>query len=1170
MGLRFILGRAGSGKTWTCLEEIRAELRRSPDGPALILVVPEQATFQMERALFAPGDPPGAFRAEVLSFRRLAWRVLGETGGAARPHLDDLGKRLVLRAILERRKQELQSFGRSAGQGGFVEKLALAIRELAFCRVTPEDLSARAEALARRGQERSTLAGKLRDLAVVAGDLREFLKDRYTDPDDYLSLLAERLELSSTIRGARIYVDGFAGFTPQEEAVLEAMMRAAAEVSVALCLDPAEIDRRPEEIDLFHPTRVTHRRLTEAAARAGVRVERPLLLPLDSAETRFSESPALSHLEGQFTRARIEAYPADPTPALALVAAADRRAEVDAAAREIIRLCRDCGYRFRDIAVIVRDLELYETLIVSTFGDYGLPFFIDRRKSAGHHPLVELVRSILETAATDWAPEPLFRGLKTDLLPLDRGDIDRLENYVLAHGIRGRLWSDGQPWTFRRGIFETDDGDPPPDEREELDLINRTRARVVGLLGQAVGALRAAMAAPVPVRRLAQVLFELADSLAVADTLAAWSEEAIRTGDLEGARQQEQTWNGFVGILDRLVEALGEQPMTLTEFAGVVESGLESLRLGLIPPSLDQILVGAIDRSRQPELRAAIILGVNDGVFPAVAAEDSIFTDQDRDELLADGLELGPPARLRSFHEDYLGYIALTRARERLYVSYSLADQEGKPLLPSPLVARLKRLFPLLRPVLAGLDPSDDPAHALDYLTDPRRAAVHLFRRLAEARGGRVPPPFWFRVYRALADRPDRRARASLVARSLVYPRGMAGPLPVELVRRLYGDPLRSSVTRLERFAACPFQHFLTDGLRLEERPIYRVEAPDVGTVFHEALRLFVGRAVSTGIDLAELGEDQAQGIIDQVVDELAPKLRDQILFSSARYRYLGGLLRRTLRRIAGIILEHARRGRFRPVGVEVRFGPDGDWPPLTVEFGTGRLELRGRIDRVDLAEKDGRRFLRVVDYKSGSRGLRLEDLYHGLSLQLLVYLAVAMDNLPGAEPAGLMYMRVQDQVLRVDGPLPEDERERRKLRQMRADGMFLADAEAVRLMDAGASGGSAVIPVRLNADGTVGRGRAAIDARQMEALLRFARRLLRSLGRGIAGGVIRVSPYRRGTVRACTHCRFKGACGFDILLPGHDYRRLNAPGDEIWRRLLAPDRSDRDEAGQTGGGSFE
>lgn len=1166
MALRFILGRAGSGKTWTCLEEIKSELRRSPDGPALVFVVPEQASFQMERALFGAGDPAGAMRAQVLSFHRLAWRVLGETGGAARPHLDDLGKRLVLRAILERRKDGLEVFGRPAGQAGFVEKLTAALKELNFYRIEPDDLLGGAEALARRGLDRSTLACKLRDLAQVAGDLREYLKDKYTDPDDYLSLLAARLPSSPTVRGAMVYVDGFAGFTPQEYVVLEALMKTAAEVNVALCLDPAEVGRPPEEIDLFHSTRDTHRRLSDAAARAGVEVRSAVVLPGDGRPTRFSGSPALAHLERQFTRPDTRAFPGDPAPAVTLVAAGDRRAEVDAAAREVIRLCRDHGYRYRDVAVVVRDLEPYEALITSVFGDYGLPFFIDRRRPASHHPLVEFVRSILETAVTDWAADPLFRALKTDLLPFDREDVDRLENYVLAHGIRGRVWSDGRAWSFRRGTFETESGEPSLGEREELERVNRTREKVIRLVGGPVRDLRAAIASPAPARRLAEVLFGLIESLDIAETLAAWSDEATRSCGPAGARQHEQVWNGFAGLLDRLVEALGEQPMTLSEFAGILESGLEALRLGLIPPSLDQVLVGAVDRSRQPELRAILVLGVNDGSFPAAVAEDTVFTDQERDDLLAEGLELGPPARLRSFHEEYLGYIALTRARERLYVSYPLADQEGKPLASSPLVARMRLCLPGLRTVAAGLDPGDEPVRAIDHLTDTRRAALHLVRRLAAARGGRRPSPFWFQVYRALASHPDRRAQALVAARALVFAND-AGPLPGDLVQRLYGEPLRSSVTRLERFAACPFKHFLADGLLLRERGVHRVEAPDVGSLFHQALQLFVGRAVDAGVDLAVMSEAEMEAVVAKVVDEVTPRLRDQILLSSARYRYVGRLLRRTLRRTAGAILQHARRGQFKPAGVEVRFGFGGQWPPLAVDLNPGRLvEVRGQIDRVDVAEAGGRRFLRVVDYKSGRKDLKVEDLYYGLSLQLLVYLAVAMENLPGAEPAGLMYLRVHDPVLRVDGPLPDDQREDKKLRQMRAGGMFLADSDAVRLMDAGATGYSAIVPLRINNDGAVGKTKAAIDADQMRALLGFARKRVKSLGQRIAGGEIRVAPYRRGTERPCAYCEFRAACGFDILLPGNDYRRLGGDHDEIWCRLAAGDLGDGPDDGPAGG----
>ncbi|HEY3316144.1 MAG TPA: helicase-exonuclease AddAB subunit AddB [Bacillota bacterium] len=1174
MALRFILGRAGTGKTWTCLGEIKAESRRSPEGPALIFIVPEQASFQMERALWAEGGSgPGAsaggagsLRAQVLSFRRLAWRVLSETGGAARPHLDDLGKRLVLRAILQRRRDGLEVFGRPAAQAGFVDRLAGSLKELAAYRIGPEDLRSEAENLAARGLGQSTLAGKLRDLALIGEEWRAYLKDKYTDPDDYLTLLAERLETSTTVRGASVFIDGFAGFTSQEYGVIAALLRTAARVDIALCLDPAEVDRPPQEVDLFHATRETHRRLLTLAEASGTTIEPPLVLPAAGGRgpspsptpTRFAGSDVLTHLEREFTRPSPRPFSAPPGAAVSLVAAGNRRTEVDAAVREIIRLCRDEGYRFRDVAVLVRDIEPYHALVSTVFADYGIPHFVDSRRSAAHHPLVELVRSTLETAISYWAPEPLFRSLKTDLVPLDRGAVDELENYVLAHGLRGRLWSEDRPWTFRRVALGPDGAAPSAAEVEELAQVNRARRAVRGLVGRFVEGIRASVTTPAPAGRLVRSLAHFLEELRVPARLAAWRDELVAAGLLEPARQHEQVWNGLVGLMERIDSALGDQAMTLAEFAGVVETGLESLRLGLIPPSLDQVLVGAVDRSRQPELRAILVLGLNDGSFPAVVAEDTVFVDQDRDDLLRGGLELGPPARLRSFHEDYLGYVALTRARERLYLSYALADEEGRPLGPSPLVNRVRLIFPGLRPTTVGLDPGDQPQKALGYLTDPGRAAGHLVRRLAAARGTRPPGPFWAQVYGVLADDEAYRRAAAPLLRSLNHGNA-AGPLPPEVVRRLYGDPLRTSVTRLERFAACPFKHFLADGLRLKVREVHQVDAPDLGSLYHQALQLFVGRAMTDGIDLAAMSPEEASEAIRAVVREVAPGLRDRILLSSARYRYLGHLLERTLRRTSGVLLEHARRGRFLPAQIEVGFGPGEAWPAFRVDLGDGSaVEVRGRIDRVDLAESGRRRFLRVIDYKSGRADLRAADVYYGLSLQLLVYLAVAGQNLGGAEePAGLMYLKVRDPLLKAPGPLPDEVRKAELLKQLRAGGMFLADPEAARLMDEKVAGGSPIVPLRLRKDGTVGKSRRAVDAARLGALIAFASRLIRSTGRSIVGGDVRVAPYRRGTERPCAYCEFRAACGFDVLLPGNAYRRLTMSDDDAWKQITAADESE-------------
>lgn len=1146
MTLRFIIGRAGAGKTRACLDEVREELRRQPAGEPLLLLVPEQATFQTEYALAATPGLGGFMRAQVLSFRRLAYRVLQEVGGAARQHIGDLGKRMVMRRLLETHRGRLKVFQRSAGQPCFADEVTSLLGEMKTYCVGPEDLEAAAGELRGRGGA-GLLADKLSDLALLYGSLEEYLAGRFTDPDDYLNLLADRLEESRLVCGARVWVDGFSGFTPQEYRVLAAVIRAARQVNLALCTDPGSLAGSIDETDPFYPLRETYDKICQLAAGDRVAVERPLVLGAGPA--RY-ENPAIARLERFFYKR--PAPPGDVPPGgVVLAAAAGPRAEVEGVAREITALCRDQGFRYRDIVVLLRDLGPYARLIPMVFADYGIPVFIDQKRPVMHHPLVELVRSALETVVRDWAYDPVFRFLKTDLTPLSREEVDLLENYVLAHGIRGSRWTDGRPWEYRRRLTLEEDREITELEAGELAEINSIR-------GQAAAALRSfheELSRAGDVRGMTAALFGLLESLEVPRRLESWSRRAEQEGRLELAREHTQVWGGLINLLDQVVEALGDEPLTVGEYAAVLDSGFESMRLALIPPGLDQVVVGSLERSRSPEAKAAFVLGVNDGVLPARAPDQGILSGPDRDRLQVLGLHLAPGARRKAFDEQYLVYIALTRSSRRLYLSYPLADDEGAARTPSPVVARVRELLPGLEEQVWPIEPNAAVADDLVFIAGPGRALSYLAGRVREAVAGRPVDPLWWDVYNWFAL--NRREECARVLSGLFYS-NREGRLPAPVARALYGRSLKTSVSGVEKFRACPFAHFLSHGLKLQERAECKLRAPDLGQFFHAALKIFGDRVQEMGLDWGRLSREQCLDLAGEVVEALAPRLQSEILLSSPRSRYLAGKLKKTVQRAALVLSEHSRRGRFRPVGLELAFGPDGDLPSATFILADGsEMVLTGRIDRVDAARGEDGVYLRVIDYKSGRTGIKLADIYHGLRLQLLAYLDLAVEQahrLVGGEarPGAILYFQIDDPLVKTDGGVPpEQELEQRILKELRMTGLVLAEEKVVRLMDAGLTGDSDLIPVQLKKEGGFAARSAVLTREQFGLLRAYLRAQLVSAGNDILGGVVDISPYRRGTFRSCRYCSFKPVCQFDILLEGNVYRLLkDEDKDAIWQKL--------------------
>lgn len=1147
LGLRFILGRAGEGKTQLILDNIRQALDREPDGAPIVLLVPEQATFQMEYAL-TTASGRGLMRAQVLSFRRLAYRVLTETGGAARIPIGELGKRMVLRELLERHKTSLRVFGKSANRPGFADCLARTIGEMKTYLINPGNLE---NACGFLDQTAVLLKDKLFDLALLYKELQHYLEPRYTDPDDLLSLLAEKIVHANFFKDAEFWIDGFKGFTPQEIAVLEKILQVAGEVNIALTMDKACLTVPPSADTLFFPTWETFVKLTRAAEKTCTQIHDPVILEHEP-PLRFNKSPDLAFLERHMF-----SYPAPKfngaSGSIKIVAAANRRAEVEACAREIIRLVRDNGYRWRDIAVLLRDLEPYHELISNIFRDYDIPLFIDRKRYVMHHPLIELIRSALEVVIKNWAYEPVFRYLKTDLVPVDRENVFKLENYVLAHGIRGSKWTAEEEWTYLRRYTLGEDAEAGDQDFSELAEINKYRRESTAALSKFCRDVSEANT----VREITTALYKLLEELRAAETIERWRIDAEKAGHLEKAREHGQIWSSVAGLFDEVVEALGHEVMPIETYASILDTGFESMTIGLIPPGLDQVMAGSLDRSRNPDIKAAFLLGVSDGVLPAGLSDDGVFNLSERDKLEAIGINMAPSSKKRVFEEQFLVYTALTRASERLWMSYPMADDEGRAMMPSQVIARIKELIPGLAENIIRTEPAaGDAGESLEFLVHQGMALTYLAGVIREFKTGTNIAPVWWDLYNWFMDEKWKDSAIS-VLRSVFHTNREKNISP-GTSHLLYGRRLKASVSRIEKFNTCPFAHFSLYGLRLKERDVFRLEAPDLGEFFHAALKCFAEELQRTSTEWGDLSPDECRQLNNKIVDRLAPQLQSEILLSTARYRYLTGKLKKAVNRAAVVLAEHSRRSAFRPVGLEISFGQGGQLQPVTINLPDGSsLELTGRIDRLDVARAEKETYLRVIDYKSSDNRINLEEIYYGLRLQLLTYLHVALahySSLLGQEvkPAGILYFTVREPLIQANGPMSGDDVEKAVLASLKMRGFLLADRDVVRMMDNMLDRGhSELIQVALKNDGTFYSNAPVLDMDQFKYLRSYLEKQFAYAGEQIITGNVSIAPYRSGRKHACRYCSFKPVCQFDLLLEGNMFRALQPVNkDNIWNMM--------------------
>ncbi|CQR72666.1 ATP-dependent helicase/deoxyribonuclease subunit B [Sporomusa ovata DSM 2662] len=1149
MKLKLILGQAGYGKTWQCFHEIVARLAESPDGRPLLFIVPEQATYEVEQALAAACPSQGFMRAHVLGFRRLAHRVLNETGGAARPHISELGKRMVFSRLLMENKSNFKLLSRAAAEKSFAATVAGLVKEFKTYGVGPDVLTS----IASEQDCNQALTAKMQDLALLYQGFEDFLAGRYIDPEDYLTLLAEKIPGSSLLRQAEVWVDGFTFFTPQEYAVITAMLEATQSVTITLCLSQPKSELHSREEALFHRQWETYQKLKKLAAELQIEAEQQeLMLPY-----RFVR-PVLAAIEQQFFSGRNPAKPVTPDNSFMLAEAANRRTEAEAIAREMIRLSREEGLRWRDMAILIRDMDSYAELMTTVLTDYDIPFFSDNSRPAVHHPLAELLRSALDIVLERWSYEPVFRCLKTDLLPVTRDQVDLLENYCLEFGIRGSRWTNPEEWAFRRRYSLAEDewigAEPDAAEQEYLRQINTIRqdstAALILLAEKITPAIKKGL---IPVE-LVQAVYEFLQSLHVADTLAAWAVSAEVAGDLEQAREHQQMWPKLVELLDQIVDTFAEQPLSLAEFAAIVSEGLEGTNLSLIPPGLDYVTIAALERTRRLRIKAAFVPGVSDGILPHRRRDEGLLNDGERALLRTLGLELGSGAVADVFAEQFLVYTALTRASQHLWVSYPLADAEGKALAPSAIIRRLKEITGVLPMPL----PIEPPAgREAEYLARPERALAALagaFRLYRET--GNISPAWWD-VYNWALMQPQWREplRVSLAG---LFHHNQLEPLQPGLPGRLYmkNGVLRGSVTRFEAFRACPFKHFAQYGLNLKERAVYQLAAPDLGQFLHAVLKSFGDRLAARSQSWGELTGNQISELCGDIVTQLAPKLQNEILLSSKQHEHLVTRLTRRAVRAVSRLAAWGEVTQFRPVAFEQAFGRGLDaLPPLTLTLPDAIVEVAGQIDRLDMGEYDNQNYVLVIDYKSGGAWLSLTEVYYGLKLQLLTYLLVAVSARNGPNaclPAGVLYYFLKNPVISGTTLKTPEQIEKDINNRLKMPGWLLADTDIAGLLDAAINGWSEFFKIALGKNGFYESCRDKLKTEEeFKVLLTHVEQELLAVAAAILDGETAIRPYRLEKSTPCGYCAFLPVCQFDDNLPENDYLALPKLADEAIMREL-------------------
>lgn len=1135
--VRLWLGPAGSGKTHGCLAEIREKLASAPEGAPLLLIAPKQDTFTLERRLLEDFGLPGFSRLHILSFERLAWFICRTLHLPDPELLDEEGRSMVLRGLLARKREELKLFRASAKLAGFARQLSLALQELQRNQVTAETL----RAVAARSADNPALALKLGDLGLLLESYQDWLQEhRLQDAGGLLEQVTRRLnEAPPGIFWDTIWVDGFADLSGQEVELLCAVIRRSSQATVTFSDDPAR-----KEVTWLSPWWMTRRSLSRMERRLSslpeAQIEKVPIRRLRGGG-RFGGNLVLARLEAQWSQALPEDSKGTallPGDTLRVIACDTPEQETVFAAREIRRFVRGGG-RYRQILVLVRSLGTYCHELQRTFARYRIPFFMDRRESVAHHPLAELTRSALRLGAFEWKTDDWLAVLKTGLLPATEEEVDRLENEALSRGWTGAMWCEQLL---------------VPNDPQLEQWVNQLQSRLLPPFKALVTGLNGLKNAPTG-PGLARLLSSLWGQLGVEDTLGRWAldepQQDARLPRQERGNPQPQSvsrthsptnvhgivWSQMQAWLENLRLAFPTERMKIREWLPILEAGLGGLSVGLIPPALDQVLIGTVDRSRNPEGRLVLVLGMNDTVFPAPPEGSTLFSDTDREQLESQNLLAGVSAREQLSRERHFGYVACTRASERLILTYALNDFEGGPLNPSPFVAQVQRLFP-------GLEAEKAPSHL------PPQELEDVCELQPEWIAGMPRSEAWFGNDPVLGH--------SLLARPYHEPDPNELISP-ELAEKLYGKTLRTSVSRLEQFAACPFRFFVHSGLRVQERKLFEADFREQGSFQHDLLALFHQRLRQEGKQWRDLTPAEARQRAERLAEELTHTYHDGLLERSAQSRFLAKQLTRAVQDFLEITVNWMRsQYGFQPAAVELPFGEETEEPGAPAWLvdldETRQLELRGRIDRVDVcAQPNGQAWCVVVDYKSSRKVLDPVLVEHGLQLQLLGYLNV-IRRWPEAaryfgvrelRPAGVFYVNLRGTTKpagsRAEAMASMEEKRRLNYRHT---GRF--DRAILELLDKEAmtrrKGDQ--FNYQINKDGSISRRSAEpMEGGNFSALLDMLEERMQALGKAIYAGNAAVSPYRKGSQKACDYCEYNAICRLDTWT--HRFRVLRKSQEE-------------------------
>lgn len=1095
---------AEHGKSEFCLNET---IEKIDNKNKIYIITPEQFSYSAEKKLIDKAPNGAILNAEVLTFKRMAHRVEQEVGKTINETLSKSGKAMLIYSILMENKKNLKFLGKSEQN---IDLIDTALTEFKKHSVTVENLKE-----VTKTEEDKYLKEKLKDLSLIYEKFEEKISSKLLEENDVLTILANNLEKTDMFKDCIIYIDEFTGYTKQEYKLIEILLKTAKQITITVTTDNLDLGTNPDT-DVFYSNKQTADKLLYLARKNNIECKKTVFLE----KAYRYKSKELEHIEKSLYTIPYNTYK-EEVKNINLFLASNQYSEIENVAKEIIKLVKNKNYRYREISIITKDLSNYASLIKAIFTNYDIPVFIDEKKELSQNIFMKYIISLLDIYAKSWSYDAVINYIKTGFIKIDKDDIYMLENYCKKWGIKSSKWYAGE-WNFEEVTDEN---------KEKIQRIQTLRKQIITPLIK----LREQINESKTVSDISKKVYEFLIENEIDKILVEKKEKLEEQNYIEIANEQELAWDIMLEVLNELILIFGEEKISFEKYMNLVMIGLKASGLGRIPQTQDQVIVGDIERSRTHKVKAVFILGMNDGVFPSVNKNEGFLGDKDREKLKQKGIELAKGTLEMLYEDNFAIYKAFTTAEEKLFLSYTSSNLDGGTLRPSILITKVKRLFPKL------LEESD-MVDVKEEIINRAQTFDMLIEKLRRWKEGEELKNIWLAVYKYFSEDEEWKYKLEGAEKALNYTNKPEN-ISKENIEKLYGNTLNITVSRLEQYKSCPFSYYLKYELKVHESDNFKVQMVDTGNFMHEVIDNFFNITRQRQINVKEIEEEQIEEIINEIIDEKLKNTKNYIFTSTDKYKVLTRRLKRVILKSMKYILESLKDSDFEVFGNELEFKKGKEYEPIKLQLEDGKkVEITGKIDRVDLAKTANGNYIRIIDYKSSVKNIDLNEVYAGLQLQLLTYLD-ATCKIEEMLPAGVLYFSLIDPIIKSDKYMTDEQIEIELKKKFKMNGIILADVKVVKMMDKKLeSGASNIIPAYIDKEGNLSKKSNAVTKEQFEDLQKYTTKIIKEISEEILSGDISLKPYYNTKTKKtpCDYCEYKSICQFDVGQNGNNYNYIS------------------------------